>query len=200
MKSRDLQHRLVNFTGRTFADIDLRTRSLRAAGEITFGPRGTKAPDMSPVEIAMHLLALVARRASDAGEVTQQLVKRTCSIAHPDHADFLPSGKSVATMLGYALDEYAAAGASAIQGFEILDDGKRAWMHIKRQDGRIAKILFIDPDDQLAAAAGKSSADYNLIDSFTLGHRLVIGVEMLHFLGKAARVEGASSDVPASAA
>lgn len=178
MRSRELQAILASLAGRTIGEVDQRTRVLRAHSEISSGPRGLAAPHMNHVEAAAHILALVSRRAVDAGEVSRRLMTDCRYVPHPHHKDFIRGSLSVGGATALVM-EADPSEDGLFKSFEIHESGHKAWLNVTRRDGSQAKLLFTT-----AGMDGLDGAEaYEGIERDTLGNRFVVSAQLLVGLG-----------------
>jgi hypothetical protein len=142
MIARELERLLVEYSGYRPADIDQRTRALRAEGRIPSGPRGRNAPDLSPSDIATVLLTMTARRAKDGASIASR-AGELLALQRPPEGYALLLKEALVTVI---------EGKIGIFKFEIRCDGEMAWADYTnhsntlflRRDHKMRKILKTD--------------------------------------------------------
>jgi len=170
MNSKQLERLLTRLSGYAPGEIDQRMRPLRAHELIPHGPVGRHAPDLEPLHVALCLLALVARRASDAGPTLVRAMSLRC-IPHPEALDVKFEELAPAIAIAVAL------GPSVVRRIEVAADGRMAWL-----DAFDRRFHFTDNPaafDQVAL----HPESYDTQGASYLGHAIVFGtgaIERIH--------------------
>jgi len=135
MRAREFHALLSRATGATIGEIDQRTRFLRATGNVKSGARGLAAPDIETTEAACMLLAMVSRRASDAGEIFLKTANLT---AIPIGGGKLLDSAKLCTVIASIFSIPADwSDAMEVRRIEIEENGEYAWLRLAGMD-----ILF----------------------------------------------------------
>lgn len=166
MRSRELQTYLAEKTGARFSEIDQRTRVLRALNEISSGPRGLAAPHMNSVEIGYHLLALVAPRLGDVGDVTRRFATECRVVDEPGWKDLVDTTNlTIGTLLALAIQ----GDIQWLRSVEMAEHGLFAWVNTFEVEGRSHRFFF--------SVSPSLSSDAAEIAS--IGNRYAIGAAII---------------------
>ena len=137
MKSADLRQLLQRLSGYSPTEMDQRSRPLRNAGLINYGPRGRHAPDMSDLDTIMYLLSMVSRSAKDVAQVT----KRAFYLPAVPHETRAPN---IGVELGlFVAGFFTPDSKKTIHQIEIACDGSFAWADFE-VGGHQFRVLFSD--------------------------------------------------------
>jgi hypothetical protein len=155
---------LIRFSGYQPAEIDQRTRPLREKNLIPQGARGVHAPSIEPLHAALMVLAMVSRRATDAGAVLARAMDLK-SVPRP-------SGQFPQQSLATVLAGGFVMGGDFLKRLEVSCDGAIAWATCT-VNGDTSRILFCE--DDVVAFVEKFPDTYDAQGEGGCGHRFVIG-------------------------
>lgn len=160
--AREIEAFLAERSGYQPGEIDQRIRQLRHS-LIPSGPRGLNAPHLEPLHVAICLLAMVSRRATDAAKVAMRAMELK-SVPRPGIGI-----AELALALAPALAAGVIRGSDMIRRVEITCDGTMAWVTLA--DGG---TLFFCDDKKLTKAIEKDPSKYEAAGSHYCGHRFVL--------------------------
>jgi len=168
MRARELQATLAARTEYAAGEIDQRTRHLYQMSLIRSGPRGVHAPHMEPLEAALILLCLVARRPTEAGQVMARAMDLAPVLPPNVTAWPFDTLRSLTEFLMLPLSGHGGI----VNRIEVLCDGSMAWVEFT-QAGLNLRVLFTDRTDIVARLSGGASV-YDETGAMYAGHRLVL--------------------------
>lgn len=168
MRAGELQRFLTEMSGYQPGEIDQRIRPLRGHDLIPHGPRGFGAPELEPDHVAMCLLSMVSRRASDAGPVAIRAAALGM-VGREGTASFGPPGTALRIFLASGL----GSGSSSLRRVEVRSDGGLAWLEACADNGVWHRLLFTDNSEMVRHVARFPEA-YDAQGGSHCGHWLIL--------------------------